>query len=268
MKKIALLFSSIFCSIFLLSNLDGAFPENTGAPNELTCGRVPCHNVPVNIGSAQMSITFSGNGQQYFADSTYLLTVKITNPQTMRNGFEILALSETLQNAGTWQILEPDKMKIITGIGLPNRKYVTHRAAGNLQSEWTVAWKAPSTDMGKLTFYASVNSTNNNGLKTGDDVYTDTIEVDFAESVTTVEVEQKLLRVFPTLKTTGVWVEMPVEMKTIRLSLFDSGGVLRMVQKLTQGGLYFFEIDSLPAGIYFLKMESGRQQAEERIIIQ
>ncbi|MFN0173150.1 MAG: choice-of-anchor V domain-containing protein [Saprospiraceae bacterium] len=268
MKKMLLFVLAIVYLILSLSNLDGAFPENTGAPNELTCGRAPCHNVPVNVGSAQMSLTFNGIGQQYFADSVYLLTVTITNSQTMRNGFEILALNESLQNTGTWQLLEPSKMKIINGIGLPNRKYVTHKAAGNLQTEWIVAWKAPSTDVGKVKFYASVNATNNDGLNTGDEVYTKSIEVTFASVNTVKDVSLRFFKVYPSIANTGIWVEFPKDMSSAQASLFDSAGRQVIVKDLPQGKQHFIEINGLRPGVYFLKLHAEGHQAMERIVVQ
>ncbi len=267
MKKTVLFPIALFCIVLSLGNLDGALPENTGAPGELTCGRVPCHNVPVNVGAAQMSIEFSGGGQQYLADSTYLLAVKVAGQQTMRNGFQILALNESNQNAGTWELLEPDKMKIIPGIGLPSRRYVTHRAAGNLQTEWAVAWKAPSADLGTVTFYASVNATNNNGLNTGDEVYTSSIAAGFAEPNAAGTAAGPVLKIYPTLVQEGFWVEWPQGNASAVISVFSSNGEAVLRKKLPAGGSDFVETGGLPPGVYLLLMEKAGQRALERFVV-
>ena len=255
MKKITLLSFSIFVSIICLSNLDGALPGNTNAPGEFTCGRAPCHNVPINVGDAEMSITFGEDETAYFPDSIFLLKVKITNPMTSRNGFQILALDENLQNAGTWQLIEPDKMKIIDGFSDPTKKYVTHQVAGNQQEEWALNWKAPAGDVGKVTFYASVLSANDNGENTGDEVYNTNIEIDFALPSAIEEMEASSIKVYPVISTTGVWVELPCAEKNFKLYLYNMGGVVVAQKTVPHGGMQLLEINDLASGLYFLKIE-------------
>ncbi|MFN0212965.1 MAG: choice-of-anchor V domain-containing protein [Saprospiraceae bacterium] len=278
MNKIFPLFVLLAGGILSLSNLDGAFPENTGAPGELTCGRAPCHNVPSNAGNALMSIEYSGNGLKYSADSTYQLTVKISNQQTLRNGFEILALNASNQNTGSWVLIEPDKMKIIPGIGLPSRKYVTHKAAGNLQTEWKVAWKAPSSNVGTVTFYASVNATNDNGMITGDEVYTKNLAVAFSPlSVTT---EPGAFSNFGIVSVTASQPSQTLQIRyflnlveEVRLEVFnvlgqkmstvlagkESEGEHQMIWNgLTDNGL------SVPSGVYVVRLMAGRKTSARK----
>lgn len=266
--------------ILLLSNLDGAFPENTGAPGELTCGRAPCHNVPVNAGNAQMSIAFSGNDLEYVADSTYELTVTIANQQTMRNGFEILALNGNNQNTGEWILLEPDKMKIIPGIGLPSRKYVTHMAAGNMQAEWKVAWKAPSADVGVVTFYAAVNATNNNGMLTGDEVYTKSLAVEFSPLSGTQETVQPggpgIVSVSPDRTNGTLMIRYFLKSAAdVRLEVFHISGqkVATVVAGKQPEGDHQVSWNSLAAngsgilpGVYVVRLVAGREIAARKFV--
>lgn len=267
MKKIVLFPIILFSLLAVMGNLDGAFPENTGAPGELTCGRAPCHNVPANVGNAVLSIEYSGAAMEYFADSTYQLTVKITNPQTQRNGFQILALDANNQNIGDWQLTEPAKMKIIPGIGLPNRKYVTHQAAGNLQTEWSVDWKAPAANAGKVTFYASVNSANDNGMKTGDEVYTGSLSLEFAEPNAAGMEEQPGFRVYPTPAGGGFWVEMPMGTAQTTVTVFDMGGNQYCRKQLSEETRQFVETGSLAPGAYLLVFENDAMQRVERVVV-
>ncbi len=267
MKKITLLFSLIVISLFLLANLDGALPGNTNAPGELTCGRAPCHNVPINIGNAQIAIVFGENEMEYFADSTYTIKVKITDPLTTRNGFEILALDENIQNTGTWELTEPDKMKIISGFSDPNKKYVTHLEAGNQQDEWTMRWKAPAGDVGKITFYASVLSANDNGQNTGDEVYNTNISIDFAEPLPTEDTKEKTLKVYPVLSTSGFNVELPMVNEPFHISLLQEDGNVLKEMKVKYGGLHYFEALDFPSGLYFLLIESKSFRSVEKVFI-
>lgn len=267
MKKITLLTFSVLSAVVCLSNLDGALPENTAAPGELTCGRAPCHNVPINVGDAQVSLTFAGGETTYQPDSTYLLKIKIDNPQTGRNGFQILALDEDIENVGAWELIEPDKMKIISGIGLPDRKYVTHQAPGNQQDEWTLHWKAPAGDVGQVTFYCSVLSANDNGMNTGDEVYNTSLAVDFALPSLTDEAADKMVKIYPKLVTVGVWVELPVVREKFKLSLHDLNGALLSEQKVQYGGLHFMETEGLAGGLYLLRVEGGGMVEVERVFV-
>lgn len=280
MKKILPLMALLAGSILLLSNLDGAFPENTGAPGELTCGRAPCHNVPVNVGTAQMSIAFSGNDLKYVADSTYELTVTIANQQSLRNGFEILALNENNQNTGEWILLDPDKMKIIPGIGLPSRKYVTHQAAGNMQTEWKIAWKAPSADVGVVTFYASVNATNNNGMLTGDEVYTRSLAVDFSPLSGTQETARPEVSGIVSVSPDGTNGTLLVRyfLKTsadVRFEIFNISGqkMSAIVAGKQPQGEHQVSWSNLsasgsgtPPGVYFIRLAAGRETAVRKFV--
>ncbi len=268
MKKIILSVSVICFSVLLLANLDGALPENTAAPNELTCGRSVCHNIPVNVGDAQMSIVFNNGDSTYMADSIYSVKVKIENPMTMRNGFQILALGQNNQNAGTWQLTEPDKMKIISGISFPNRKYVTHKAAGNLQNEWTMNWKAPSSNVGKITFYSSVLSANNNGMNTGDELYNTKIEVQFSTASAVGEVSEADFKIYPVPATSGFWVEMPEGLEASRFSLYNSSGTIVVAQTENRVDRHFIETSGLPGGVYFLVIEIGKQRVLKKVFIE
>lgn len=60
--------SALLLAGFLwLSNASGTLPENTGAPDELTCGRAPCHNIPPTTGTGQAGIDVNGGLPAYRA---------------------------------------------------------------------------------------------------------------------------------------------------------------------------------------------------------
>lgn len=250
MQKIVLFAGGSLAALVLLANLNGALPENTAAPGELTCGRPVCHNIPANTGDAQITITFADSAATYQADSTYLVRVGIQNPQTIRNGFQIVALRANNQNAGAWILTDPDKTKIIPGIGLPSRRYVTHLAAGNAQTEWTMRWKAPANASGPVTFYASVLSANNNAQNTGDEVYTTQRTVELAAPSAAGEPPAPEIRTNWT--SDGVRVEAPAGTGPMSLFLYDSGGGLAATVQQCPDGACFLNAQHLPAGFYFL----------------
>lgn len=269
MKKVFALFALCFVIILLLmSNQTGALPENTGAPGELTCGRVPCHNIPANIGNAQIAIQTTDGSTAYFADSTLELKVLIENAPTSKNGFQILALTENNSNAGQWVLAEPTKMKIINGIGLPNRFYVTHTEAGNRQTAWTLRWKAPNANLGKVTFYASVLASNDSGTNQGDQLYTTNLMLPFV-AVTALQPLQyeKLFELYPTVARDVIFIETAVLDTPVTAALINSGGLVRH-WKIIQAGSQALDISGLPKGIYFLRLNYESVLITKRFIIQ
>ena len=205
-----------------MSNETGAFPENTGAPNDLTCGRAPCHNIPDNIGSAQIAISVDSTGGTYFGNQIHSIKVSITGAPTIKNGFEVLALNASNQNIGTWQLVDASKTQIIAGISFPARRYVTHTSAGNHQTEWTVNWKAPATNVGRITFYASVLASNNDGTNSNDQVYTTSKSVTFGTASVNELAQNVHLDVFSTPYTEGVILKLNSDkVRNLKLQTLD-----------------------------------------------
>ena len=267
MKKVAFPAAALVLSTLCLANLDGALPENTNAPGEFTCGRAPCHNIPVNAGDAQIAITFNSGDSTWMKDSLYPVTVMIQNPMTTRNGFQIVALNQNNQNAGTWQLTEPDKMKVIPGIGFPNRRYVTHQAAGNQQTAWTMRWKAPAAGAGKITFYASVLSANDNGLNTGDAVYSTKKEVQFAAVSAAGEPAGAEVRVYPVPAREGIWVEIP-EAGAVQFTLYTPEGRLVKQWPLQNGQVHWLDTGEFAVGGYLLAVEAENRRMVSKVVVQ
>jgi len=48
---------------------------------------------------------------------------------------------------------------------------------------WTFNWVAPSSDVGRVTFYAAGNQANNNGNETGDQIYVTSISIPVASVI-------------------------------------------------------------------------------------
>lgn len=161
----------------LLGNRSGAPAGRTGAPGESTCGTSSCHNVTDNAGSATIGLSFGAGAMTYTPGETHTIAISIDGAQnTGRNGFEIVALDAQDANVGTWVLSGDDKRTRSAN----NRDYVTQTNNGSGQSAWEIDWTAPETDAGKVTFYLAYNDANDNGGRTGDDIYTATLEAEAA----------------------------------------------------------------------------------------
>ncbi len=171
--------------IALLGNRSGAPAGRTGAPGETTCGSSNCHNTTPNTSSATINLMVNEDQAAYQLGETHKITIAIDSAQTIeRNGFEIVALDAQDNTIGEWILAGEDKRER-SGSG---RNYVTQTTDGSAQTIWEVDWKAPEIDAGAITFYLAVLDANNNGGRTGDDLYTTSLslEAEIASAVNNI----------------------------------------------------------------------------------
>jgi len=180
MAKKLLVLSAIFILCAALDITSNSAPaSSSGAPGETDCTRSGCHSTfVVNSGPGNIEISFENGITNYTPGTTYTLEVAVNHVDLLRFGFELVALDEQNQNAGTLSPIDVASNQVITGYGnMASRKYITYtyestqaKIAG--QGKWTFTWTAPSADKGKITFYAAGIAANNNGNDAGDHCYT------------------------------------------------------------------------------------------------
>lgn len=157
----------------------GAPAGHTGAPGEGTCATIGCHDDnSVNSGQAQLDIDF-GAITHYVPGQTYPIKVRISDASVERFGFQVVALVDgDTSNAGTFLITDSVRTQTTkSAYQFQSREYVTYSyngtdAVNTGLGEWTMNWKAPSTNKGAITFYASGVSANDDENDQGDHVYT------------------------------------------------------------------------------------------------
>lgn len=153
----------------------GAPAARNGSAGSLgTC--MECH-----LGaSGNGSVEIIGAPSRYEADVLYTLIVRISDRDQKGAGFEISAERADGTQAGTLNIIDGLYTQFADG----NPQWVTHTAQGvqntvdkwvdmGKSAEYRVEWKAPSTDVGVVTFYAAGNAINNDLNSTLDHVYLD-----------------------------------------------------------------------------------------------
>lgn len=158
----------IFTIIISLGNFNNPPNGRTGAPGDGICTN--CHT-PGNPNGYTGDVSVSGLPAQTMAGQQYSLTVTVSNPDmtAVRGGFQMVALDESNQNAGTLSNAGPSST--ITPSG--GRSYHEHNPGknfgGNPSISWTVDWTAPAVQgMETVTFYAAGNITNGNFNTSGD----------------------------------------------------------------------------------------------------
>lgn len=161
----------------------GPDPSRTGAPAigtkpaELTCNSTGCHAGNA-LNDAQGTFQILDVPSSYVPGQVYTIRVSLSRPGNIRFGFQLTALDQNGDNAGTLASTDSRTFTIAADPGAyAGRNYIEHTTSGSAQSStnqniWTVRWTAPASSGGKITFYAAGNAANNDSSVIGDFIYT------------------------------------------------------------------------------------------------
>ncbi len=185
LKSFALLAFAISAIILMTSTESadalstGPFLERTGAPSEVACNT--CHRTyPLDSGPGRVAI--EGLPEQYTPGQTYPVTVRVADPLAKKWGFQITAIDELGHAAGFFQ----SNTLSVSALGPSQRLgryYAQHTLTGTYDGSrgevsWSLVWKAPSTDLGPVTFYAAGNAANGDHTDFYDYIYTTSVTID------------------------------------------------------------------------------------------
>lgn len=124
----------------------------------------------------------------YTPGVTKKIRVRLTHPEASRWGFQMTSRqsTDTTKGAGTW--VGNDTIQVKCGLaitnppcaGEPEPQFVEHVPASTRPGtregvEWEIEWKPPINEVGDVVLYAAGNAANNNGINTGDYIYTTNI---------------------------------------------------------------------------------------------
>ena len=162
----------------------GAPAGHTGAPGETTCATSSCHDDnAMNSGPAILSVDL-GSATKYVPGRTYPIKIRITEPSVERFGFQLVALvNSDSANAGNFLLSDVIRTQTVKSLyQYLDREYVTYTydgtdAVSTGVGEWTLNWKAPASDVGNITFFASAVSANDDETDKGDYVYTKAVTI-------------------------------------------------------------------------------------------
>jgi predicted RecA/RadA family phage recombinase len=181
MKKFIIL--SLFCLLCTLHALtfESAPPAaRTNAPGESNCSS--CHGgTPLQTSGtiwSGMTLTSSVPLGSFLPNTTYTMNLTFADPNSDKYGFQVVALpaGATSSSASVGTFSAPNTSVQTQTFG--SRNYVNTTASGTTATgntkTWTFSWTTPTSFSGNVTFYAVVNSTDNNSSSTGDVVYAKT----------------------------------------------------------------------------------------------
>ena len=156
----------------------GPSASHTDAPGEDNC--TSCHaSFPLNSGGG--SVTISGLPHDYLPNQQINLTVTATHANATNYGFQMTAIDQLGRTVGTFTLPNQNPAKTQTINGLVNgqiRQYVEHTVDGLFtpgvfgSNSLTFMWTAPSSRIGKISFYAAGNGADGAGSPSDDQIYT------------------------------------------------------------------------------------------------
>lgn len=148
----------------------------TNAPGESNC--TSCHSGSLNSGSYLSALKLNGDwdGGGYLPDSTYTITIEHSQPNISRYGFQVTVLDASNKQVGDLVNTNSRTQKRTTSISGSTRQYITQTSGGTSKTgtnkvDWTFEWDAPSSNVGAVTFYVSLNAANGNNGTSGDTIY-------------------------------------------------------------------------------------------------
>jgi hypothetical protein len=143
----------------------------TGAPGEGTCNL--CHE----FGPSDGSVEIEGLPPVYVTAQTYTVTVRLQDPGQQRWGFELTAIDENGDGAGTFMITDPLNTQLSDNNPETARDYVKHTSQGIYNGTldgpvtWEFQWIAPASDRGPVSIYAAGNAADGDGTTAGNYIY-------------------------------------------------------------------------------------------------
>ena len=137
-------------------------------PSSQNC--TDCHEDGV-LNNGDSNFTITGLPSFYTPNRTYELNLLLDKNAT---GYGFQAIAKDVNNtAGSFT-------PVSSGITVDG-EYIEHNTPSTT-GQWTFKWTAPSTDVGLVTFYASGLVANSNSDKTGDSVYSLTVDINSSSS--------------------------------------------------------------------------------------
>lgn len=249
-----------------VSSSSGANPLFNGSPVTLQDGGALCTACHFSFepNSGTGSVTIDAPSTFMPGETiTFTVTVDNTTPPvgTSKQGFQVSVEDDAaVVHAGTLVIVDDENTRFSSGEG----QYVTHRAAGNAQTTWTVGWTAPADAPESVTIYAAGNAANGDGGTTGDYIYTSSATV-ARSSVSNEEDATPLVArveaIYPNPFVRAATVDYVLEQAMpVSVTLYDGlGRAIRVLDEGTKAaGSHTAQVrgEGLAAGVYFVQVRT------------
>jgi hypothetical protein len=253
---------------------DNGIAVETGSPNETTC--ISCHNTyGLNTGGGSVKITSQTlTNWSYVPGQTYTISVTVTKTGQKVFGLGFEALTSAGANAGTLTAGTATKTLSGTPPGTStSRTNIVHTGSGNTGTDthtFTFTWKAPATDIGKITFYCAGNAANGLNAEKGDYIYTTSQVVTSPSTVGIAEqvAFSKQISIYPNPATDQLQIlNTGNQSEVMNVSIIDLKGLLISAKENVRSN-EAIEVSNLNPGVYSLRIESAGKIAVKPFIKQ
>lgn len=251
-------------------------------PQSNTCDAAGCHNdFPLNIGSAHLNLYLGGADTGYIPGQTYIISISLVRNGMIRSGFQITALQDNdiTITPGTITLIDSNGTQLVnaanphTGPCLTqNKTWVEHTIDGidNIMnsdsSYWHFKWKAPSSNVGTITFYVASIDANKDLDCTGDTVYAvhKTISVAAGSTGISELLTDNDFSVSPMPFLNELQVKTTSHL-TYSYSIIDMNGK-NVLDGSVSNGASAISTESLMPGVYLFELKDAHGAAVKRII--
>ncbi len=181
--KISILILVLALSLF--AKKKGAPPMAAGAPGDRTCSNKKCH-AGNELNSDKATIYIEGLPEVYTPNEIYEIAIHFEQVKAKKWGFQVTVADENGDALGTLMSVKGQKTQLLDNArykSRTSRQYLTHTVKGISGSKkgqsptWKFQWQAPDTALASSSFYFAFNAGNGNSKKTGDYIYTRSMEV-------------------------------------------------------------------------------------------
>ena len=282
MKKILYTFSAFATILLFVNNATGPIKVQqlgyTGAPGDQPSTCLTCHNTGTYGSSATIQVFDSAGttavtkyalGKQY----TIRMTISVTSGTPTAYGFQMIDIRKS-DNSNVKGFLPKTSQAANIGIDTitaTNRVYAEHNAklASNIIN---VNWKAPSTDLGNIIFYAAGNAVISNFTVVGDNG-TPSVSVQLASPITSGvnELAENIniqLSPNPTPSMVALRLESKIT-KAVKIQIGDLTG--RAVLSETWGisigaNQHSIDLKDYAKGVYMVQIIEGQNVVSKKVI--
>lgn len=225
-------------------------PVSSGACNN-------CHSGGNFASSLTVQVLDANNTPvtRYTPGSTYTIKYVVNATGANKFGIQSTVLNDDNSNAGTISA-KSSNTKVVN---FSNRAYLDHSAA-SLNNTFEATWVAPASGSGNVKIYTNALAANGNGLTDGDKLVTsEPVEMEEGFSATVLEKGTLSAVVYP--NPSHQMIRVQTVDKVDRIELFSVSG--ESVLSAQTGEL---NIETLPSGIYMVRISAGNQTTTSRIL--
>ena len=276
--KIIVILSVTLVIILLISDFAFSYqsmppPGHTGAPPEGTCFTTSCHTTrpPVNGGNGGLEIYFQEGLTKYLPDSVYTIKVKLKDISSYYFGFQMTAINKDETMTGSFELMDTSRTHIMSSF---NRDYISHYNAYdsiNIRKDsslWEFKWKAPSSDVGPVTFYAAGVAGDQATSFPFGYVYQTSLEIEAGNvSVEDKQEFAKHIKLYPSPAKAHLHVELPKAVTEVQIKVFNgTGQLVKYSEPDRDKSAFVMDISELNAGIYFISIKTKDHYGTKRVI--